>query len=745
MQFDASAFLSLDTPQSLGTSASGASFATSTGDVLEVTSYGPGAFRLRAGPNTRPDYGLVVGRPKGCSVARADDGAWTFEAGDCTLEIAPGPVRFRLLHRGTAVLGSITDEVFRGVPRLPAFGRRRQGGQWSAALALASGEAVYGLGEKFGPLNKRGQLIHSQVVDARGVNTGLAYKNAPFAWSPGLGKGAWGLFVNTPAMVMHGVGHPDWSHRSYVVLVDDEALDLFLFAAATPAGILDRYTELTARPASVPLWSLGLAVSRIACATPEEAASVADEFRTRRLPCDLLMLDGSATWDARTRFDFEWDAERFADPAGAIAAIKGRGLRVGVTETPFVSVHSLLFDDLAARHFLLKTPDGAPYVLGWDPDPDASPFAGGLAPPFPDSGIVDFTHPGAYAWWRDAHEPLFAAGVDVLEADFGEQVPDDTIAFNGDSGRRLHNAYPLLYQQCVLEATAKFQAPADAPPHLWGRAGWSGSQRHPIGHGGEAQGDWEGLAASIRGALSWGMSGVPCHATDVGGCYGSQPPSSELFVRWLQAAVFASHLRLNGAGGREPWMFGPEVEAIVRKWLAFRYRLIPYLERVLADAAATGMPAMRAMPLAFPGSALVRDCEAQVLCGDALLVAPILEPGGTVAITLPPGAWYDLNSRQRFPGQRVLRYRAALDQFPAFGREGYALPLGRAVQHTGEIDASAPLEQLWVFGKPTAPLRGFAQAEIAPDASGALAIRATADVKVELFGDAAGLPLEPLQ
>ena len=87
-------------------------------------------------------------------------------------------------------------------------------------------------------------------------------------------------------------------------------------------------------------------------------------------------------------------------------------------------------------------------------------------------------------------------------------------------------------------------------------------------------------------------------------------------------------------------------------------------------------------------------------------------PGGEVEIALPPGAWYDLNSRQRFPGQRVLRYQAALDQFPVFGREGYALPLGRAVQHTGEIDAAKPLEQLWVFGKPTRPLDGFAQANI---------------------------------
>ena len=52
----------------------------------------------------------------------------------------------------------------------------------------------------------------------------------------------------------------------------------------------------------------------------------------------------------------------------------------------------------------------------------------------PESGIVDFTNPDAYAWWRDAHQPLFEDGVDVIKSDFGEQVPDDAVAFNGDDG-----------------------------------------------------------------------------------------------------------------------------------------------------------------------------------------------------------------------------------------------------------------------------------------------------------------------
>ncbi|MFO1283651.1 MAG: glycoside hydrolase family 31 protein [Burkholderiales bacterium] len=731
--YDFTAFQRLDAPNSLGATASGASFATSTGDVLEVSCFGPGVFRLRLGPNTRPDYGIVVGRVKPCTVTQAGPDRWTFTAGDALLEITAAPLAFRLLWKGAPVLNSITDQHFRGWTRLPAFGRVRATPCWTAAVALESGEAVYGLGEKFGPLDKRGQIIHSQVEDALGVNTGLAYKNTPFAWGPGKGRGAWGLFVNTPSRVTHGVGHPDWSHRSYSVVVEDEALDLFLFAGATPASIVDLYTQLTGRAPAVPRWSLGLWVSRAYYRTPEEAVAVAKKLRERRIPCDVLTLDGRAAWKVETRFNFRWDPDRFRDPKASLAAIRAEHLRVCVWEYPYVSVHDPLFTELAQRHYLLTNDMGEPLVFGWDTAPGTSPF-GDVLTPLPESGIVDFTNPAAFAWWRDAHQRLFEDGVDVVKSDFGEQIPPEAVAFNGDRGERLHNVYPLLYNHCVYEATAKFQRRDAGPPMVWSRAGWAGSQRYPIGWGGDPQSDWEGLAASIRGGLSHGMSGNPYHSSDIGGFYGAAQPDAELYLRWLQMSVFASHIRVHGIGEREPWAFGPEAEAVARKWLAFRYRLIPYLERVIVQATRTGLPVMRAMALAFPGNALVAGFETQFLCGEALLVAPIVQPGGEVEIALPPGAWYDINTRTRHAGRQVLRYRAGLDQFPVFGREGYALPLGRAVQHTGEIDAANPLEHLWLFGAPAHSLDGFTQARIEADGEGGFTLRTSETLDVVRFG-----------
>ncbi len=91
----------------------------------------------------------------------------------------------------------------------------------------------------------------------------------------------------------------------------------------------------------------------------------------------------------------------------------------------------------------------------------------------------------------------------MIKSDFGEQVPDDAVAFNGDSGRRLHNVYPLLYNRCVYEATERFERKEDAPPMVWSRAAWAGSQRYA-----------DAAGAAIRratGKVSPHRSAAACH------------------------------------------------------------------------------------------------------------------------------------------------------------------------------------------------------------------------------------------
>lgn len=663
----------------------GARFITEAG-LLEVTFYAPGCVRVRLGEDTRPDYGLLVAGPEPAEVGVAAQGAgYRLTCGALALELDPDPLRLRLWYGDRLLLGSTEDGHISGGWRVAPLARGPE--SWQVALGLHSEEPVYGLGEKYGPLNRRGQLLESWNEDALGVNAEASYKNCPFAWS----TAGWGVFVHTTARVQHGVGYPQWSHRSYVLRVADSVLDLFLFAADSPAALLERYTQLTGRAPRIPRWSLGVWLSRCYYHTAEELLAAAQGMREHELPCDVITLDGRAWLKVKTRFGFKWDEERFPDPAGFIRQVRALGYRLCVWEYPYVSIYNPLFNELAEKGYLLRNAAGETCIFEWDPEP-----FGAVLTPLPTSGIIDFTNPEAYAWYRDMHRALFEAGVDVLKTDFGEQVPSKAVAFNGETGDRLHNVYPLLYNRCVYEATGRYH---EGEPLVWGRSGWTGSQRYPMQWGGDSQGDWEGLAASIRGGLSWGMSGVPFYTHDIGGFYdlGKLKPPAEHYIRSMQVGVLSSHTRFHGTTPREPWEFGEEAERIVREWLTLRYRLIPYLEACAEEASRTGMPVMRAMPLAFPKDRVARGFEEQYMLGPALLVAPVLAAGGAVTVYLPEGEWTDVWTRERLTGPRVLELHMPLERIPLYGRAGTRVPLGPAVQRTAELPAEIPIEEVWEF------------------------------------------------
>jgi alpha-D-xyloside xylohydrolase len=655
----------------------GAACLLASGEVSVPTSAGTltvtlhdGGVRLRLGPAAR-DYGILAHAPAALApIVNAGEGSTRISCGDLSLVLWHDPLYFVLMRGSRLVQSSPGDAHFVRRFRLPPFAQVEGG--WFLSLDLGEDTAVYGLGEKWGRLDRRGQLVRSFNHDALGVNAEVSYKNAPFAWSPD----GWGVFVHTTAAVTHGVGYAPWSQRSYGMFVESPSLDLFLFDGSDGAAQLRQYTAITGRAPVPPRWSLGVILSKAYYKDADEILAVAREVRARGMPCDTITFDGRAWQDTDTRFAFEWCPKRYPDPAPVIAELKSLGFRICVWEYPLVSVKNPLFDQLAARGWLLRDKrNGEAYRYQWDLEP-----FGAVLTPLPESGLVDFTHPEAYAYWRDRHRELFAAGVDMIKADFGEQVDEHMVASDGSSGSELHNAYALLYNRCVYEAAERY---APGGPFLFSRAAWSGSQRYPSQWGGDPQADWGGLAASLRGGLSWGLTGGPYYATDVGGFYGDRR-DAELYVRWAQAAVYSAHMRLHGIGPREPWTYGAEAEAAVSAALELRYRLLPYLERTLVQSHDTGLPVQRAMALACPDEPAAWAFDNQFFFGDELLVAPCIRPGGSVVVYLPEGRWRRFPGGGEFEGGRAVRFQLALHETAVFARAGTTVPLGPAIRHTGE-------------------------------------------------------------
>lgn len=639
--------------------------------------------RFQIGELRNFDYKMLKKVPPAQPISlQTSDSQTVISSQQYRLVIEHSPFNFHLYQGQDLVQRSPSDGHFVRQFRLPPLAKIDDA--WFISLELGSSEPVYGLGEKWGKLDKRGQLIRSYNHDALGVNAEISYKNVPFSWSPE----GWGVFVHTPSPVTQGVGYAPWSQRAYGILVEDPCLDLFVLAAASPAAMLDTYTELTGKAPTPPDWSLGVILSKAYYKDVPELIATAKAVRAHNMPCDVITLDGRAWQDTDTRFAFEWDKSRYLDPAAVIDELKAMNFKICIWEYPMISIDNPLFQTLADKGWLIKDKrSGKAFLYDWD----MSAF-GEVLTPLPQSGILDFTHPEAYSFWRDSHKPLFDLGIDMIKADFGEQIEDpNMLAANGESGDALHNIYTLLYNRCVYEAAQMYSKNG---PFIFSRSSWIGSQCYPAQWGGDPQADWGGLAASLRGGLSWGLSGAPFYATDVGGFY-KDTRDAELFVRWIQASVFSAHIRLHGIGQREPWAYGEQAELAANKALALRYQLIPYLKNAMQQAHDSGLPVQRAMVLAFPDDKAAWHFEDQYMFGDDILVAPCLQPGGKVEFYLPKGQWLMFNHDTSFSGGQVHTLVLELDQMAVFVKAGKKIPLGQSVEHIGQINTKQPIVGYW--------------------------------------------------
>ncbi|MGY1701541.1 glycoside hydrolase family 31 protein [Geodermatophilus sp. SYSU D00766] len=558
---------------------------------------------------------------------------------------SPAEQRWLFLHRYAYPLGCTRDG-----DRTAAF----------ASFDLRHDERVHGFGEGFGRFDRVGTSQRLWIQEAFSNASPAAYKQVPWYWS----SRGYGLFVHTTQPLAFRVG--DLEHSALSVVAEDTAeLDLFVVAARTAREALPRYTALTGAPAVPPRWSLGLWMSRITYSSQEEVEEVAARLRQHRIPCDVIHVDTG--WFAKDyTCDLAFSPERFPDPAGMCARLAEQGFRVSLWQWPNYNVASPLFDEGVEGGYLARRSSGHTYT-----------YAGGYGE---DAGFVDFTDPEAVAWYQGKLAALFAAGVAAIKVDYGEGAPPQA-RYAGASPTAARNLYPLLYQQAVWDASVAARGEGEAV--LWARAGWAGSQRYPVHWSGDGVARFEDLPCVLRATLSMGLSGFPFYAHDIGGFSGL--PDGELYVRWAQLGLLSSHARAHGTPPREPWEFGEEVEAVVRRFVELRYRLLPYLWTESVAAGRTSLPVVRPLLLEFPedpGSAGVDD---QYLLGDRLLVAPLLEEGArSRRVYLPPGTWVAPFTGEVTDGGGFRTVDAPLDVVPMWVRGDTVLPLGPVRQHVDE-------------------------------------------------------------
>ena len=519
-------------------------------------------------------------------------------------------------------------------------------------LDLDVGEYVYGLGERFTPYVKNGQVVDIWNDDG-GTSSELAYKNIPFYIT---NKG-YGVFVNDPGRVSYEIASEVVSRAQFSV--PGESIEYFIIAGPALKDVLKNYTAMTGRASLPPAWTFGLWLTTSFTTSYDEQTvnSFIDGMAERDLPLHVFHFD--CFWMKEFQWcDFEWDKAVFPDPENMLKRLKNKGLRICVWINSYIAQKSYMFKEGMDNGYLLKTKDGSVYQ--WDK------WQAGM-------GLVDFTNPDAVKWFQSKLQRLVEMGVDCFKTDFGERIPEDAVYFDGSDPYKMHNYYTFLYNKAVFEVLEKAYGKNKAA--LFARSATAGGQQFPVHWGGDCSATYQSMAETLRGGLSLGLSGFGFWSHDISGF--EKTASPDIYKRWVAFGMMSSHSRLHGNESyRVPWLFDEEAVDVLRFFTRLKCSLMPYLFAKAIDATTEGVPMMRAMVIEYTDDPTCATLDLQYMLGDSLLVAPIFNDESRAKYYLPNGSWTNFITGDVTEGGRWIKEKHGYLSMPLMVKENSIIAVG---------------------------------------------------------------------
>ena len=656
---------------------------TASAAKVRITVFRDGVFRVRLAPN-----GTFPKDSSWAVIEAPEPPAFKIEENPKEIQIAAGSVvatvqRSPLLINFSDAAGNVllADE-----PSLPMAWNGQRIHVWKK---MPLDENYYGLGDKAGPMNRRNRAFTNWNTDEFGwqESTDPLYKTIPFFI--GLRKGlAYGVFFDNTYRSVFDFGKESPDFFSFGA--EGGELNYYFIAGPEPKKIIEEYTAMTGRSPLPPLWTLGYQQSRYSYYPESRAREIVKTLREKKIPADAIYFDidyqqGNAP--------FTINREYFPTFEKMISDFRAQGM------------HTILITDLHIK----KDPNHgyAPYDSGIKNDvfvknPDGSVYVGTVWPGasvFPDftlsrvrdwwGGLYkDFAGMGAAGFWNDMNEPsLFERADKTMPLDTVHRLDDGTTLDH----RAIHNVFGMQNVRATYEGLRKLQP--EERPFVLTRASYSGAQRYAATWTGDNSSSWNHLKMSTPMLLSMGISGYPLVGDDIGGFAGSPP--ADLLTRWFEVGalnpIYRDHTA-KGTADQEPWVHGPEHEAIRRKYIELRYELLPYLYTGIEEASRTGLPLMRPVFLEYPQASGFYGDDRDFLFGSDFFVAPVTtEMVDAEEISLPPGDWYDFWTNTRLSSKEKFSLRPRLDEMPLYVRAGAIVPMQPLVQHTGE-KPNGPLE-----------------------------------------------------
>lgn len=508
-----------------------------------------------------------------------------------------------------------------------------------------------------------------------------------------------------------------------------EELDFYVITGAEYEDVHRGYHTLTGAAPMLPKWALGYIQSKERYVTGAELVEVVSEYRRRRVPLDMIVLDWKSWSDGGGWGQKELDPVRFPRPEFMIAELHAMGAKLMMSIWPLMTGGCSNQQELLERGLMLGNRSTYNAFL-----PEARKR-------YWEQARQGLFHFGVDAWWCDCTEPFEADWAGALKPGAAERF-----ALNiGTAMKYLDpedlNMYSLLHSQGIYEG----QRTATAAKRVLNltRSSYAGQHRYgTVTWNGDVCATWETLRRSIPEGVNFCAAGEPYWTVDIGGffidsrsdlwfwrgdyhegCRGltameaQQPDESdtgcrdlgywELYVRWLQYASFLPMFRSHGTdAAREIWRFGeagtPFYDAIL-DFIRLRYRLTPYLYSLMAQVSRDRKPMLRGIALQFPQDEMTHDIANQFLLGTALMVCPVTEPmyfeansipldGSTRLrdVYLPAGnRWYDYWTDELLEGGQSIAADAPLERIPLYVRAGSIVPFTEVMQYMDEVPTAA--------------------------------------------------------
>jgi alpha-glucosidase len=582
------------------------------------------------------------------------------------LSITKAPVRFSFY--------TVHDQL---INEDDTFGTSWNGEQVTTYKRIQEGERFIGLGEKTGPLDRRGHGYENYNTDnfAYSPNGDPLYCSFPF-YIGAHHHLCYGIFLDNTYKSFFNFGASNNRFASFSA--DAGEMNYYFIYDLSVADIIKHYTHLTGRMEMPPLWSLGYQQCRYSYYPDKEVLSVAKTFREKDIPADVIVLDIHYMESYKI---FTWSKRDFPDPKKLLSELKALGFNVVVICDPGIKIEEgyKAYEEGIRDDVFIKYPDGSYY-------------AGQVWPGW--CHFPDFTNPKARKWWKDHLQDYFNVGVTGLWNDmneiatWGNMLPENMeMDFEGNktSIRRGRNIYGFQMARSSYEAAKSLMK--NKRPFNLTRSAFSGVQRYSAVWTGDNVAYDEHMLLGVRLVSSLGLAGVAFAGYDVGGFVGDA--STKLFARWISIGAFSPFFRghsMINSRDSEPWAYGEEVEQISRNYIKFRYQLLPYIYSLFHEASETGMPVQRSLAVQYTHDYKVYNglYQNQYLFGPYFLIAPVDSTKDLVKVYLPEGWWYYLYDGHKYTGQSEIILDCPLHKLPVFVKAGAIFPMQPIKSHTGE-------------------------------------------------------------